>query len=762
MSETIADIGPQRSRRGIPLMAIAGIASLAEKIYSAYTNYKFRKKVSSALKYLKNHQDSMTARLTTLQKSHVLLANFTTGALMNMKLDALVRATIQNREIKQIRTSIQSLHELQNAERVVDQDTQMLHSHLILAFMRNSENLDVLSSKMLEIARSYQDALFTLQREYIPRELISPSQLSEILLNTREKLAEKGDYSLLFGQQLHPYYHMKMTNGFFLDNILYITLSLPLKHTNFEVFDFYKVSTFYVPSNLTRRQKLINSTYTRLDTSTSYLAINEGLYAEFEMDFLEQCEVYGGIYISKTALLHTNNKYPSCVSAIFLDEHHTKIFELCKFQLFPHIHLPATVIETEEYYLLINVENKFSVTCKSNMKSSFQKGHTYSVVMKKGMCQCYLQTDVHILLTPNTDCELGTGDFTVKYVHNFAVASIIHRDDDDVSPSSLLMLSDTPTPYALPLLDVIEGEEDNVLNLISEADGIDLDRYYDMLEQQKDGLDIYKTGSAINQDEDDIVAWFDEDEPHYTNIFIFLASVVSLLTFVAMVALCYKYGNVAHAMAYMTTALHGTEAVKFVPTIENHLQSITSIAYIGCIVSILYLLRALYKNCVKYREWRINNVSYPWQKTVDIEIQILSTQGTVNVYLASLKAEILDLYLKEETVVYSAALTGDIWRNTLKLAKGIDLYAHGSDKPIHLPLVTNVPMLNFYTVRRILSGDYIIRIVATASGRLYCVSNRGGRKIKKRHSAIQNPTRPDASAPIEPISTRHETNLDID
>ncbi len=78
--------------------------------------------------------------------------------------------------------------------------------------------------------RNFISGLHVLTSNKIPESILQADVLPNILHGISQYLLKENMYTLLYGLAVNPYYDMRIGKIFITNNVLYITISLPLKH----------------------------------------------------------------------------------------------------------------------------------------------------------------------------------------------------------------------------------------------------------------------------------------------------------------------------------------------------------------------------------------------------------------------------------------------------------------------------------------------------------------------------------------------------
>ncbi len=78
--------------------------------------------------------------------------------------------------------------------------------------------------------RNFISGLHILARTRIPESIVHADVFSNILLGVSQYLLKDNVYTLLYGTAVNPYYGMDIVKSFIINDALFMTISLSLKH----------------------------------------------------------------------------------------------------------------------------------------------------------------------------------------------------------------------------------------------------------------------------------------------------------------------------------------------------------------------------------------------------------------------------------------------------------------------------------------------------------------------------------------------------
>ncbi len=99
-------------------------------------------------------------------------------------------------------------------------------------------------------SKSIISGLHVLAENKIPESILHADTLANILLAITHKLEHDNRYSLLYGREVNAYYHMSLIRSFIINDVLFMTIMLPFKHSDAPVLSIYRLYSHYLPTNM--------------------------------------------------------------------------------------------------------------------------------------------------------------------------------------------------------------------------------------------------------------------------------------------------------------------------------------------------------------------------------------------------------------------------------------------------------------------------------------------------------------------------------
>jgi hypothetical protein len=105
-------------------------------------------------------------------------------------------------------------------------------------------------------ARSFVSGLHILAENKLPESILHANVFSNILHGITHELTKESDYTLLYGSEVNPYYHMPIAKSFIIDHVLYISI---MRHRSTPIMRLYSDVSHYLPTNMSSPKKTYGS-----------------------------------------------------------------------------------------------------------------------------------------------------------------------------------------------------------------------------------------------------------------------------------------------------------------------------------------------------------------------------------------------------------------------------------------------------------------------------------------------------------------------
>ncbi len=199
--------------------------------------------------------------------------------------------------------------------------------------------------------RNFISGLHILAKNQIPESILHADIFSNILRGVSKHLVKDQVYTLLYGISVNPYYSMNIVKSFILNNVLYMTISLPLKHHRAPIMSLYGLYSYYVPTNMSD-QKSTSSAYTKFQISHPYLLLSNDQFALLDDNFDWHVIQYDHMYVqTEPNLLFRRTDRNGYINIIEHAPANT-IMSTCTFLYYHKLTVHATLVTTSHFFYL--------------------------------------------------------------------------------------------------------------------------------------------------------------------------------------------------------------------------------------------------------------------------------------------------------------------------------------------------------------------------------------------------------------------------
>jgi hypothetical protein len=298
-------------------------------------------------------------------------------------------------------------------------------------------------------------SMLTLMNGRLPEKLVTPKKLQEALLATNEWIRKvNGDVHILDDSiHLPIYYSMRNVRTFLINNVLYITIQVPLASYR-ESFDVYSIETFPVPMRMDDKNGVHG--YTILKSRFPYLAVmkDQTRYKELSNHEYQLCsQVYDPVCPALAVTYPSHRR--SCLLAVFIGEE-KMINSECDFQVQTDRAAPTMVAKlTKNKHLLINVPSPVRIQCGTG--SEYIEIGNYTEVTLACGCRFHdnsITGEIEIESCDDTETSL-TRETSVKYPIGYAAMKLFEATNNVTFKENLLSemsKKDTEPELAMPKL----------------------------------------------------------------------------------------------------------------------------------------------------------------------------------------------------------------------------------------------------------------------------------------------------------------------
>ncbi len=152
-------------------------------------------------------------------------------------------------------------------------------------------------------------------------------------------------YTLLYDSFVNPYYVMRIAKSFIINNVVCMTISLPLKHRKAPIMSLYGLYSYYMPMNMSD-YKRTSSAYTKIEISHAYLLLSDDQFVLLD-DNMDRITIqYDHMYVQTTTILLFRCTNKNCYVNIIEHAEAKVITSTCTFLYYHNITVHASLLTT--------------------------------------------------------------------------------------------------------------------------------------------------------------------------------------------------------------------------------------------------------------------------------------------------------------------------------------------------------------------------------------------------------------------------------
>ncbi len=304
--------------------------------------------------------------------------------------------------------------------------------------------------------------------------------------------------------------------------------------------------------------KTISSAYTRLGASHPYLLLSNDQFALLDDNMNGNVIQYDHMYVQTTHILLVRWTNKNCYVNIIEHAAADIITSTCDFSYYHKITAHATLVTTNDFFYLLNIQDEIKITCEKYNRESVCETHSVSVsiIKRQDVCDCVIQTTEIQLIGSQSNCS-SNGNFIIYHTFNFITEWLSNKFTMPYYRKKEHILT-LPGQSKLPAINVLQSNTSDVFTeqRVSVISIHQLDSLVNNLE-----TDIFLNGEVnsllnhsleLNMDDNedllDIDSWFDEDAES-SMIFIFVSFIVALIAFIFLLFLCFKHKKLRRFMS---------------------------------------------------------------------------------------------------------------------------------------------------------------------------------------------------------------------
>jgi hypothetical protein len=450
---------------------------------------------------------------------------------------------------------------------------------------------------------------------YLPPEMISTSQLQQILHETTTALNEiPGDF-VLISQHASAYYTKpNVLYTYHKDSIL-IQIPAFLRKANQRPMQLFSAQTVHVPWH-SLNETAPKGDYTRLVLSHNNIAIHDHTYALLTDKEVQACTSDGSLLICPFKFVYTNRQRISCLSSLTYQEPLQTIVDSCDFQYYHDFKPPPTILSSQDELLLSGFELPFHFRCAHDQQPLRYTGPAFTIIRKSQLCGCDLVSNDIFLSAHNIgQCSSTINDFSPRYVINSAIIGVFNTlfNSSHLPDVSRLYDANYVPTFNMPTLRFTQSHMNDVLFNQSETLQTDLRHVYETF---KESHELFLTPNAK------LFAGTNIEERKLTTLHISLIILGGIILAPALVIGCYTImqrcsrSNALKSIAFLTALPKANAAPITSLTAVTDTILTTAIFHFVLITSILLIIYATryfvnHFRFVRYFMPHFNDISCP-------------------------------------------------------------------------------------------------------------------------------------------------------
>ena len=405
-----------------------------------------------------------------------------------------------------------------------------------------AERHSALYEPLVYEARQLLKAIAKLSKGYLPPEIFGPHKLSEILAQVETAISRSHPGFKLALPHLTHYYDMKLVT-FGLDpgdNSLVITFPVFIVDHHRHPMTLYEIETVPVPivdNDLTAQS------YTRVQTSKPYIAVNKDYYIQLKIPELRMCKKIRNLFFCEELFLVKHKSKHSCASAIYFDLGPDVIKENCIFKYMHNATVTPSVLDGGEQIVLANMVKQKKLICQRqfNLAQPFND-NDYILVNRSILCDCEIESDMTYVLRSAGSCSgphnLEPLQFTVNLAFYMFMKDIVPELNNLTVPTDVTD-HEYPLPISLPSAKEYANHSIATPQTLTE-----------LVERYKRHLAIETQPISTDHIEDPTLDFLDTDE--WPKVFTFCAAILTLICSITIVYLCVKQGKLRALLTAVT------------------------------------------------------------------------------------------------------------------------------------------------------------------------------------------------------------------
>ena len=421
---------------------------------------------------------------------------------------------------------------------------------------------------LLDESKSYLNSIDMLINGRLPPYVITESMINEMVVYVKRILESNFSHYKLVYTDYRDYYKLNDFSIQVMDDLVYVTLHLPLQSYNSSYILFQVRS---IPITLHAH----TNTSSKIVTSEYFLVSSDSKYFIEANEMLDVCLTDKG-HCCKKMLLPRKFSSPSCTAAIFMDDAKS-VKNQCELKLYKH--------DTDNFVYVLDYENStlfISTNDLSWAQICYEGGfqgiprsiESCNLCSIQRQCNCAIIANTFLIPSDIRACKQNA-TFSVIKQHHLNLGTIIHAFDDNW-PSRMKVFGESSSNTSLVNIPEPVQNFDKQFTKFEDKDykySIDLKKAITKLKNDK------KTKIFIeNMKLEHIPYWAQSKYRMGSEISFTLVSIMSLCSFIYILCIlckgkCSKYQSIPLLLSSFsrTSAFVLTEKPAPEPTITNEI-----------------------------------------------------------------------------------------------------------------------------------------------------------------------------------------------
>jgi hypothetical protein len=429
-----------------------------------------------AIDHVASGQELLYKQVTAFEHKQILFNEATNSRFANLNanihkaLEQIARLSADRRMILQLLT-----------------ETNTYNSYARTAF-------GLLSLYAQEVQR-FSLGMNNLVKGYLPSEMVSSTQLQQILHDTADALNDiPGDF-VLISPHASSYYTKPNVLYTYHDDSILIQLPAFLRKVNQRPMHLFTAKTVHVPWHSLNETAPVGD-FTQLVLSHNNIAVHDHTYALLHNSEVQSCISDNSLLICPFKFVYTNKKRASCMSTLIYHEPLDTIVKHCDFRYYHSFNPPPAILSSDTEILLSGFELPFHFRCAHDQQPLRYTGPAFTVIEKSHLCGCDLVShDIFLSAHNMGQCSSKINALAPKYVINSAIVGIFNTlfNSSQLPDVSKLYDANYIPAIQMPTLRFTQSEMDDVLFNQSEVLQTDLKHVYETF---RDTHEMFLTPNA--------------------------------------------------------------------------------------------------------------------------------------------------------------------------------------------------------------------------------------------------------------------------